>query len=295
MTTVAVLKLGSTTFRARVYDLSQGQVRLLEERRLLARAGILLGSKGDLLTSAAEEVAIQVAALWQEIAAYRPVCCAGIATGVFREAPGARAALDRVRDRYGWHIEIISPEEEGRMTRLAAEAFLNRSEFTLVDIGGSSTELVWPDGQVFSVRLGTTSFGLLAPQAVLADQVDQMRHSVRMKLGDLAACFKVESPLVGVGSALLTLLRLRPGLYQERSGTVTCHEITEMIERRTDPRFVARLQDHLEPERLELFLSGAVIAEQVLHSAVRGEITVVPASTADGALVWLQGQGHLPA
>jgi len=50
----------------------------------------------------------------------------------------------RIRARYGWVVEIISGEEEGRLSYLAASTGLSQiAEHTIViDVGGASTEVV---------------------------------------------------------------------------------------------------------------------------------------------------------
>jgi len=66
-----------------------------------------------------------------------------VATSAVRDAENGPDFRETVRDRYGFDIEIISGDEEARLTFLGATAARQGGEPTLVvDIGGGSTELV---------------------------------------------------------------------------------------------------------------------------------------------------------
>ena len=65
------------------------------------------------------------------------------ATSAIREAPNGQDVLDRVLDDTGVKLEVLSGEDEARLTFLAARRWFGWSSGTLlvVDIGGGSLEL----------------------------------------------------------------------------------------------------------------------------------------------------------
>ena len=71
------------------------------------------------------------------------------ATSAIREAANGEAVIDRVRAETGLEIEVLTGEDEARMTFLAARRWFGWSSgrILLLDIGGGSLELASGDGE----------------------------------------------------------------------------------------------------------------------------------------------------
>jgi exopolyphosphatase/guanosine-5'-triphosphate,3'-diphosphate pyrophosphatase len=70
-----------------------------------------------------------------------------IATSAVRDAADADAFLAEIRERFDLDVNVLSGEEEARLTYLGATAHREEDDPTLVfDIGGGSTELVVGSG-----------------------------------------------------------------------------------------------------------------------------------------------------
>lgn len=83
------------------------------------------------------------------------------ATSTIRDATNRVEILERVKNEVGFDIEILSGEEEARLSFVGASASLDVSRGVLTDIGGGSSEIVIiGQGKVFkstSLKIGSLS------------------------------------------------------------------------------------------------------------------------------------------
>lgn len=64
------------------------------------------------------------------------------ATEAVRKASDGEAFAREVTQRYGWHVRIIDGEEEALIGFLGATSALPEGSYTMLDIGGASTEVI---------------------------------------------------------------------------------------------------------------------------------------------------------
>ncbi|MEW6508407.1 MAG: hypothetical protein AB1432_11740 [Bacteroidota bacterium] len=66
-----------------------------------------------------------------------------VATNAFRISRNGKQLADNIRIKYGWDVKIIDGEEEAKLSFIGSLPHQNRNEiFTVVDIGGGSTEII---------------------------------------------------------------------------------------------------------------------------------------------------------
>ena len=124
-------------------------------------------------------------------------------TSAIREAPNGEEVLTRVRSATGVALEVLSGEDEARLTFLAARRWFGWSSGTLlvVDIGGGSLELAAgmdeePDAAVsLPLGAGRLTRDLLPGDPPGADVVREARRVIRQRL---AAAVR---PLAKAGAA----------------------------------------------------------------------------------------------
>jgi exopolyphosphatase/guanosine-5'-triphosphate,3'-diphosphate pyrophosphatase len=124
-------------------------------------------------------------------------------TSAIREAPNGEEVLARVRSATGVALEVLSGEDEARLTFLAARRWFGWSSGTLlvVDIGGGSLELAAgmdeePDAAVsLPLGAGRLTRDLLPGDPPSADVVREARRVIRQRL---AAAMR---PLAKAGAA----------------------------------------------------------------------------------------------
>lgn len=138
---VAAVDLGTNSVRLLVTD---AEGRVLERRAEITRLGAGLAASGRLSpegVDATEAVLRSYRALMERhgVRAARVV-----ATAAARRATDAADALARLGAAIGRDVEVLSGDEEGRLSFAGATADLDRADgpFLVVDIGGGSTELI---------------------------------------------------------------------------------------------------------------------------------------------------------
>ena len=125
------------------------------------------------------------------------------ATSAIREAPNGEDVLDRVRAATGVGLQVLSGEDEARLTFLAVRRWFGWSSGTLlvVDIGGGSLELAAgmdedPDAAVsLPLGAGRLTRDLLPGDPPTAEVIREARRTIRLRL---AAALR---PLAKAGTA----------------------------------------------------------------------------------------------
>jgi exopolyphosphatase/pppGpp-phosphohydrolase len=107
-----------------------------------------------------EARAIEILAGFQtkaEAAAGGPVEYSGIATAIFRKAVNGQEVLDRIQERLGIPLQIVSQEVEGRLGLATAQALYPEvvpQRLIAWDSGNGSFQVTSPEGQVYQGPLG---------------------------------------------------------------------------------------------------------------------------------------------
>jgi exopolyphosphatase/guanosine-5'-triphosphate,3'-diphosphate pyrophosphatase len=139
---VAVIDIGSNAVRFVVYhDLCRVPVQLHNERNICG-LGKTLNKTGKLnpdgVTAALDSIA-RFAAL---ISAMKIKTVLAVATAALREAEDGPWFVETVRERFGLDINVISGEEEARLSALGVVANHGAVDGLIGDFGGGSLELI---------------------------------------------------------------------------------------------------------------------------------------------------------
>ena len=212
----ACIDIGSNTTRLLVADAGDGQLRELVTQRAFTRIGKSLASTGSIpaekIAETAEVVATQ-ANVAREVGAEQIVA---VATAAIRNAPNRDALLTAVQEAGGMELEVLSGEEEARLSFVGAtRTMLQPADGTIavIDVGGGSSEIAVgePDGHMAwsaSFRIGS---GFLADSYLRSDppSVDELEKVRRHVAGTFEG---LEPPpareAVAVGGTATSLRRL---------------------------------------------------------------------------------------
>jgi len=143
------IDLGSNTVRVLAYD-CKSQKKLYSFEKVvktadgLAEFGIINDTAVQRVIAALKEAQSQLDFLGQNIRA--------VATEAVRRASNSDEVLRQIKQATGIDFEIITGEEEARLTLLAVQNRLKKlhyasDTFVLVDIGGGSTEIIFHYGK----------------------------------------------------------------------------------------------------------------------------------------------------
>jgi exopolyphosphatase/guanosine-5'-triphosphate,3'-diphosphate pyrophosphatase len=123
----------------------QGGLRVVDGFSRIVRLGEGLAHTGRLSETAMARAYQALIACAQRIEARAPAAVGCVATQACRVASNGRMFLDRVQADLGLKFDIISSEDEARLSVLGCASLLEpeREIAMIVDIGGGSTELSW--------------------------------------------------------------------------------------------------------------------------------------------------------
>jgi exopolyphosphatase / guanosine-5'-triphosphate,3'-diphosphate pyrophosphatase len=144
MTAIASLDLGTNSTRVLVAHPADGRLEILDRRNTITRLGQGVGASGRLAPEAIERT---LACLrdYREILDHHGVERVRVAaTSASRDAANRDEFFDTVEALIGTRPELLSGDEEGRLSYRGATGELDPASgpFLVVDIGGGSTEFI---------------------------------------------------------------------------------------------------------------------------------------------------------
>jgi exopolyphosphatase/guanosine-5'-triphosphate,3'-diphosphate pyrophosphatase len=202
------------------------------------------------------------------------------ATSAIREAPNGEAVLARVREETGVELQMLSGEDESKLTFLAVRRWFGWSSGRLlvVDIGGGSLEIAAGIDEVPDLALSLPLGAGRLTRAVLAGdppkpaKVKALRKQVRVDIGRvLREVNKAGVPdrFVGTSKTLRSLARIA-GAAPSADGPYAARA----LERRRVADMVSRLAVMNTAERSRLSGVSAARAPQLLAGAIVAEATM---------------------
>jgi len=212
---------------------------------------------------------------------------AAVGTYPLRVAVNAKDFVLKVEKKCGFHISIISSEEEAKLTFLAIVRGYNLGETPLLilDIGGGSTEIIYGKAgvteEVVSLPLGAVGLTrkFLPSDPVKDEEWDSLLHHLQQQLSHLPEADSSASAF-GVGGTITTLVGVALGLkgftpQQVEKQRLTIYQLTEVIEKlKSLPIAERRDRLSLHPLRADIILGGAAILYAFLERYKREDIVV---------------------
>ncbi|MGH7333189.1 MAG: Ppx/GppA phosphatase family protein [Candidatus Rokuibacteriota bacterium] len=270
----ALVDLGSNSVRFMLVRIVPGAgYRVLLDTRAQTRLGS--GRDGALAAEAIRETAEAVARFLSLRRREPPSRVLAIATAAVRDAPNAEDLLELLRVGTGLEVTVLSTDEEARLGALAARASLQLRDAVVVDLGGCSLQLsAIRDGE--PVALGSLPLGgLRTTQSFFAhdppttEELDALRHGVRVAAGDLLPPAGDGEPLIGIGGTARALARL-VGREVRRGATqrlrLTLAEVEAMRGRLATLALDERRQfPGLKPSRADVVVAGALVLEELIR------------------------------
>jgi exopolyphosphatase/guanosine-5'-triphosphate,3'-diphosphate pyrophosphatase len=223
------------------------------------------------------------------------------ATSAIREAPNGEAVLARVREETGVELQVLSGEDESKLTFLAVRRWFGWSSGRLlvVDIGGGSLELAAGIDEVPDVALslplgaGRLTRSALAGDPPKSGQLKTVRKQVRADIARvLRDVNKAGSPdrFVGTSKTLRSLARIA-GAARSADGPY----VVRVLERRRVAGLVARLGGMTAAERSQLpgvsagrapqMLAGAIVAEAAMDLLGIERLDICPWALREGLIL----------
>jgi exopolyphosphatase/guanosine-5'-triphosphate,3'-diphosphate pyrophosphatase len=223
------------------------------------------------------------------------------ATSAIREAGNGEAVLRRVREETGIALEVLSGEDEARMTFLAVRRWFGWStgRLLVIDIGGGSLELASgideePDIAVsLPLGAGRLTRSHLDGDPPSPEALRELRRYTRAQVAEVARRVRrVGEPEIAAGSSktLKQLARIAgaapssDGIYVRRTLTLTGLQTTVRRLAGMTAEERARIPGVSEG-RAEQLIAGAVVAEAVMELLEVPEIVICPWALREGVIL----------
>lgn len=294
---VAVIDLGSNSFRMVVIEQTGDSWERVDERSAAVRIGEGLAASGRLSEAAmarALRTLTEFAALCHERGLGEHSIDA-VATSAIREAENGQAFLEQVRARTGLDARILSREQEARYGYLAAVNSTTLTDGCVLDLGGGSMQLVRVAGRLAresgSWRLGAvrmTERFLAGEGPAKRSQRKALLAHVARKL-ERAPWIELTGPrLVGLGGTIRNLASAA-----ERAAGLPCEEVQGfVIERAALDELTERLASlppaerskvpGIKPARADIVLAGALVIRGVMRAGGFDTLEVTGAGLREG-------------
>ncbi|MCO4770253.1 MAG: Ppx/GppA family phosphatase [Deltaproteobacteria bacterium] len=188
----AAIDLGSSSFHMVVARVDQGGVHVMD--RLRERVGLAAGMDADQnLDADTRKRALDCLLKFGERLAELPTTATrAVGTNTLRRAKNAREFLPKFEEALGHSIELVSGQEEARLVYLGVARSVPEypQRRLVVDIGGSSTELIVGQGnrpiERDSVQMGHLRWSIKFFQDGFTKQAFEDAHTrARIELGGI--------------------------------------------------------------------------------------------------------------
>jgi exopolyphosphatase / guanosine-5'-triphosphate,3'-diphosphate pyrophosphatase len=261
----AAIDIGSNTTRVLVAEPVDGQLKKVMEQRAYTRINKAIDDDGAILPEKVEEVAEVVATQVRLARELGAETIRAVATAAVREAANGESAAKAIAKAAGVEVDILSDEEEGRLSFIGATKTLGHpvsGPVGVVDVGGGSTEVILgsvQDGaqQVRSWKVGS---GVLADELLASDPPSAAEiRKVRDRIEDIFEGVELDHPAqaVAVGGSATSLRRLVGAVLEyetlERGIRVLCGDPAAEVARRFE----------LDPERVRILATGVLLLEKM--------------------------------
>jgi exopolyphosphatase/guanosine-5'-triphosphate,3'-diphosphate pyrophosphatase len=216
---VASIDIGTNTILLLIAEVEGRKIHPLLEKETVARLGEDV-QKNNILLKEAMDRSLQTLAQYlkrcQEFEVQK-IFAAG--TSALREAKNSKDFLKLVKDKLNLSIDIISGEEEARLSFLAVVEDLQEREkpIFVVDVGGGSTEFILGKGdqikQWISLPIGSVRFTeqFLHSDPIREEEWGKMEKKIRKHLINIPHSQEPLS-MVAVGGTATTLASVEQGL-----------------------------------------------------------------------------------
>ncbi len=301
---VAAVDCGTNSIRLLIADVDpdQGTLSDVDRRMEIVRLGQGVDTTGRLAPEALDRTLKALRGYAELIESHGAEAVRMVATSATRDAANAGEFTRRVTEVLGAGPEVLTGDEEARLSFLGATAELGASvpgPYLVTDIGGGSTEFVLgQDGQVaaaLSVNIGCVRMTErhLRDDPPSPAQIDAATADIDQAIAQAAAVVDSSRArtLVGLAGSVTTVAGIAldlPGydperLHHSRLTAAQVHEVTTRLLAQTRAER-ARIPV-MHPGRIDVIGGGALILDRIMIRLGLAEVLVSEHDILDG-IAW---------
>ena len=299
---LGVLDIGSNTVHLLVVDAHQGAAPLPAwKSKISLRLAEHLGADGRIDDHALHELLAFAGQARQTAEDLGVTEFLAFATSAVRDAPNGLEVLAAVRERTGIEVEVLSGEDEARLTFLAVRRWFGWSagRILVLDIGGGSLELASGADEEPDVALslplgaGRLTRDLLPGDPPGEDAVRAARKVVRASLGEvIGRILRAGEPRISVAtSKTFRQLARIAGAAPSSDGYFVRRTLSRDDVRTWMPKLAAMTAAErtrlpgVSDSRSAQLLAGAIVAESAMDLLGVSELEIGPWALREGVIL----------
>ena len=299
---LGVLDVGSNTVHLLLVDAHQGSAPVPASKlKMPLRMAEHLGVDGTVDEAAVVELIAFIERGQQLAEDMGATELMAFATSAIRDAPNGDEVLDRIHDATNLRIDVLSGDDEARMTFLAVRRWFGWStgRLLVVDIGGGSLELAAGDDEAPDVAVslplgaGRMTRQFLSHDPPSAHEVRELRRHVRASIADVVGRVRrVGEPRIAAATSktLRQLARIAgaapssDGIYVRR--TLSRQALAEWTPRLAEMSATQReTLPGVSAARSRQLVAGAIVAEASMELLEIEELVICPWAMREGIIL----------
>ncbi len=301
---VAAIDCGTNSIRLLIADLEGKNLREVIRTMEIVRLGQGVDETGAFHPDAITRTLAALDGFAREIAKRGVEKIRFCATSATRDATNRHLFIDGVRERLGIEPEVISGDEEARLSFIGAIQDLNPSDgpFLVVDIGGGSTEFVFGTTTVESaksvnigcVRMSERHF---KNDPVTHEQIELARRDTQAAITVAGAVVPIThaKTLVAVAGTATTVaaaaLELaeydRYAIHLARISAAQVHDVSSMLAGMN--REQRSSLGYMHPGRVDVIAAGALVLSEIMKATGASHFVASETDILDGVARSLAG------
>ena len=297
---VGVIDCGTNSIRLLIADIDGNNFREVTRQMQVVRLGQGVDETNQFHPDALERTFAAVDLYAAELARRGVEKIRFCATSATRDATNRNIFIEGVKERLGIEPEVISGDEEARLSFAGATREFNRTDgpFLVVDIGGGSTEFVLGTDTVesaISVNIGCvrmterhfhndppTADEVSIARSDIQNAIDIASASVDIKSAKTLVC--VAGTATTVAAAALNLPEYdRHAIHLSRISADQVHEVSNNFSIMTREERAAL--GYMHPGRVDVITAGSLVLSKIVKATGAKEFVASENDILDG-MAW---------
>lgn len=255
-----------------------GQVEIVLDTSLYVRLAEGVDQSGQLNQMAQQRAFWAIAQLLEKARELRAEQVRAVATSAVRDASNRDDFLNRAAEELGLEIEVLTGEQESRLSyaAVALDPILGTytGEQIIADVGGGSTEITYGRGRTVSSSVSLNVGAVRLTEKFLAHDppTPEEVEAAREWTDDILRHVNLGGPgrLVGVGGSAVNLARIYMQVTPEQTQAVHgaymgADAMRELADRLTSMSVQERRAlIGLDPDRADIIPGGAIVLERAM-------------------------------
>lgn len=300
MSRVAAIDCGTNSIRLLIADISEGNFREIYRAMEIVRLGQGVDQNRAFAPDAIERTLNAVAQFSEIIASKGVTEIRFCATSATRDASNRALFIEGVREILGVEPEVISGDEEARLSFMGAvrEMHPSGAPFLVVDIGGGSTEFVFGSESVLAaksvnigcVRMSERHLRAMPPSsegiAAAIEDIDKAIQEAAMSvpIREAQTMIAVAGTATTVAAAALDLAEY--DRYAIHLSRISAAKVTEVSQRfMTMNRSQIAGLEYMHPGRVDVITAGALVLDRIMKATGATEFVASESDILDG-MAW---------